>query len=99
MRRHTILVTETAILEKVESLTTPESPWSVIIWDDPVNTMEYVSKVLQRQFGFSRERSEELMLKAHNEGKAAVWSGSKNEAEAHCVALHSWGIQSTVSGS
>ena len=86
-------MTETAVLEKVESLTTPESPWSVVIWDDPVNTMEYVSKVLQRQFGFSREKSEELMLKAHNEGKAAVWSGSKNEAEAHCVALHSWGIQ------
>lgn len=42
------------------------SPWSVVIFDDPVNLMPYVTLVLKCIFGYNKERSEKLMLEIHN---------------------------------
>lgn len=89
-------MSDASLLEDIESALDADAVWAVIIWDDPVNTMDYVSKALQKEFGYSKSRAEALMMGAHREGKAAVWSGQRDEAEKHCVSLHGWGIQTTV---
>lgn len=71
-------------------------PWVVIVWDDPVNLMDYVVFVFQELFGFSRRKARKLMLQVHNEGKAAVFSGTKDEAELNVQRLHSYGLWATM---
>ena len=50
----------------------PEHPWVVIVWNDPINLMSYVTFVLQKLFGYPLEVAEKLMLAVHYEGKAVV---------------------------
>ena len=72
-------------------------PWIVIVWDDPINLMHYVTYVFQTHFGFARDKAETLMLQVHNEGKAVVASGPREQAERHVEAMHSYGLWATMS--
>lgn len=71
------------------------TPWQVIVWNDPVNLMTYVAYVFRSHFGFSRARSEELMLQVHHRGRATVFTGNREDAEKHTHAMHNWGLQAT----
>ncbi len=73
-----------------------DSPWIVIVWNDPVNLMNYVTFVLQQLFGYSKEKATTLMLQIHNEGKAVVSSGSKFESERDVNKLHAYGLWATM---
>ena len=57
-----------------------ERPWIVIVWNDPINLMSYVTFVFQKLFGYSREKATKLMLQVHNEGKAVVSGGPREKA-------------------
>ena len=73
-----------------------DSPWITIVWDDPVNLMTYVTHVLMVLFGYSQEKANELMLKIHNEGKAVVNSGTREECEHDVARLHEYGLWATL---
>jgi ATP-dependent Clp protease adaptor protein ClpS len=76
-----------------------ERPWLVIVWNDPINLMSYVTWVLQKLFGYSHEKATKLMLDVHHKGKAVVSSGSREKAELDCVRLHSHGLWATLTKS
>jgi ATP-dependent Clp protease adaptor protein ClpS len=38
----------------------------VIVWNDPINLMSYVTWVFQKLFGYSLEKATELMLDVHD---------------------------------
>lgn len=65
-----------------------ERPWVVIVWNDPVNLMSYVTFVFQKLFGYSLDKATELMLDVHEKGKAVVANGTREEAEMHVFRLH-----------
>ncbi|MDO4252577.1 MAG: ATP-dependent Clp protease adapter ClpS [Rothia sp. (in: high G+C Gram-positive bacteria)] len=69
--------------------------WQVIVWNDPVNLMTYVTYVFRSHFGFSQEKAQQLMLAVHHEGRAVVFTGSREEAERHTQAMHGWGLWAT----
>jgi ATP-dependent Clp protease adaptor protein ClpS len=71
-------------------------PWTLVVWDDPVNLMTYVTWVFTSYFKFSKEKAERLMLQVHTEGRAAVASGSREEMERHVEAMHGYGLQATL---
>ena len=71
-------------------------PWVTVVWNDPVNLMNYVVHVFRSYFGFSREEAERLMLLVHNEGRAIVASGPREEMERHAQAMHDYGLNATV---
>ncbi len=73
-----------------------DKPWLVIVWNDPVNLMSYVVYVLQKLFGYSREKATRLMLEVHHDGKAVVASGGREKAEADVARLHSYGLWATM---
>ena len=62
------------------------TPWNVIVHNDPINLMSYVTLVLQRVFGYPRDRAERLMLEVHTRGRSLVWSGGREQAERARVA-------------
>jgi ATP-dependent Clp protease adaptor protein ClpS len=70
--------------------------WFVIVWDDPVNLMSYVTLVLRKVFGHSRERAEQLMLQVHHEGRAIVAQEPREQAELHVAQLHGYGLHATL---
>jgi ATP-dependent Clp protease adaptor protein ClpS len=74
----------------------PDTPWVTIVWDDPVNLMTYVSFVFRSYFGFSAAEAERLMLLVHNEGRAVVASGNREQMERHVSAMHGYGLQASV---
>ncbi|GAA4748528.1 hypothetical protein GCM10025783_20860 [Amnibacterium soli] len=71
-------------------------PWTLVVWDDPVNLMTYVTWVFTTYFEFSKPKAERLMLQVHTEGRAAVASGSREEMERHVEAMHGYGLQATL---
>ena len=70
--------------------------WIVIVWNDPINLMSYVTFVLRKLFGFSVEEATKLMLQVHNDGKAVVSSGEKEKAEFDVARLHAHGLWATL---
>ena len=74
----------------------PELPWIVIVWNDPVNLMSYVTWVFQKLFGYPRAKAEKLMMDVHTKGKAVVSSGSREKAEFDVSRLHAHGLWATM---
>ncbi|CAN5261071.1 ATP-dependent Clp protease adapter ClpS [soil metagenome] len=81
-------VTETRVEEDL--------PWQVVVWNDPVNLMDYVVWVLRRLFGHSIEEATRLMLAVHNEGRATVAQGPREQAEMDAYRLHQHGLWATI---
>src|SRR6202020_2477529 len=72
------------------------APWVTIVWDDPVNLMNYVTYVFQKLFGYSEPHATKLMLQVHNEGKAVVSAGSRESMEVDVSKLHAAGLWATL---
>jgi ATP-dependent Clp protease adaptor protein ClpS len=73
-----------------------DRPWIVIVWNDPVNLMSYVTFVFQKLFGYSLEKATKLMLDVHHKGKAVVSSGPREKAELDVFRLHEHGLWATM---
>ena len=73
-----------------------DRPWIVIVWNDPINLMSYVTLVFQKLFGYSHEQATKLMLQVHFEGKAVVSSGKREKAELDVSRLHAYGLWATM---
>jgi len=73
-----------------------DRPWIVIVWNDPVNLMTYVTLVFRQLFGYTEAKATELMLQVHNEGKAVVSSGTHEKAEYDVARLHAKGLWATM---
>jgi ATP-dependent Clp protease adaptor protein ClpS len=84
------------ILEETSEDVALDLPWNVVVHNDPINLMSYVTMVFQRVFQFSRERATKHMLEVHQKGRSIVWSGSKEKAELYVQQLHSHLLLSTM---
>lgn len=73
-----------------------DRPWITIVWDDPVNLMNYVTYVFIKLFNFSKEKAHKLMMQVHTEGKAVVASGTREEMERVVQQLHEHGLWATL---
>ena len=81
--------------ELEESLST-DKPWLVIVWNDPINLMSFVTFVFQKLFGYSKEKATKLMLDVHHKGRAVVSSGTRERAELDVYRLHEYGLWATM---
>jgi ATP-dependent Clp protease adaptor protein ClpS len=73
-----------------------DRPWVVLVWNDPINLMEYVQFVFQKLFGYSKEKARQLMLDVHLRGKAVVSNGTRESAELDVFRLHEHGLWATM---
>jgi len=70
--------------------------WRVVLLNDPVNRMSYVVMVLRRVFGFAEEEARRHMMEVHESGRSIVWSGTREQAEAHMFALQQWHLTAVI---
>jgi len=89
-------VTQTIESTEIREETVLDSAWITLVWNDPVNLMSYVSYVFRSYFGFSREEADKRMLQVHNDGRAVVATGAREEMERHVEAMHDFGLWATV---
>ncbi len=88
--------TTPVIESNVDDETAEDHPWVVIVWNDPINLMSYVTHVLQKLFGYDLEKATALMLDVHHKGKAVVSSGAREQAELHVFRLHEHGLWASM---
>lgn len=81
--------TEEITITETDTETDLDTPWNVIVYDDPVNLMSFVTLVLQRVFGYPKEKAETLMMEVHNLGQSVVWTGQREQAELYVQQLQS----------
>jgi len=82
--------------EEIRAIFSGDTPWVTVVWDDPVNLQTYVVYVFMELFGYPKARATELMLQVHNEGKAIVSTGSREEMEHDVARLHEYGLWATI---
>jgi ATP-dependent Clp protease adaptor protein ClpS len=73
-----------------------DRPWIVLVWNDPINLMSYVTFVFQKLFGYSLEKATELMLDVHHKGRAVVSNGTREKCELDVFRLHEHGLWATM---
>jgi ATP-dependent Clp protease adaptor protein ClpS len=71
-------------------------PWQVVVHNDPVNLMTYVTMVFQKVFGLPREKAEQHMLEVHQQGRSILWSGMRERAELYVQQLHGYLLLATL---
>ena len=83
--------TKTHEQTETKTKTRTARPWKVIVHDDPVTLMSYVTQALRDIFGYGPQKAQKLMMTVHEQGKAIVWTGGRERAEvyaAKCQARH-----------
>ena len=86
----------TVELEDTDVITAYESPYSLIVWNDEVNTFEWVIETLMEVCGHSQEQAEQCAMIIHTKGKYAVKRGSYDELKPQCDAITERGIGATI---
>jgi ATP-dependent Clp protease adaptor protein ClpS len=81
-------------LEEVETITV--DPYQLIVWNDDVNTFEWVIETLVEVCGHSYEQAEQCAYIIHFNGKYAVKKGSYEHLRPKCDAILERGINATV---
>jgi len=82
--------------EETDVLTTLDEPYSLIVWNDEVNTFEWVIETLVEVCGHSTEQAEQCAYIIHFQGKYAVKQGSYDELKPQCDAITERGIGATL---
>jgi ATP-dependent Clp protease adaptor protein ClpS len=91
MSAPTITEPRTRTKPDTERTTQRQPPYSVILHNDDVNTMDFVVLVLQKVFGYTVEKCVQLMLEAHKADRCIVWTGTREVAELKADQIHSCG--------
>ena len=88
--------TATKNWEATDVMTTSDETSSLIVWNDEVNTFEWVIETLVEVCGHSTEQAEQCAYIIHFQGKYAVKQGSYDELKPQCDAITDRGIGATI---
>jgi ATP-dependent Clp protease adaptor protein ClpS len=89
-------MSESDTLTQTRETTQLDAPWNVIVHDDPVNLMAYVTYVLIKIFGYDEKKATVLMLQVHKLGRSVVWSGDREKAEFYTQQLQAHQLKTSL---
>ena len=82
--------------EDVDVLDSTDHSCSLIVWNDEVNTFEWVIDALVEICDQTQEQAEQCAMIIHSHGKYAVKHGGYNELKPMCDAITDRGIGATI---
>jgi len=82
--------------EETDLLTSLDEPYNLIVWNDEVNTFQWVIETLIEVCGYTHEQAEQCSYIIHFQGKYAVKQGSYDELKPLCDAITDRGIGATI---
>src|ERR1051325_6447597 len=80
----------------IDVLTSVEEPFNLIVWNDEINTFEWVIETLIDVCGHSAEQAEQCAYIIHFQGKYAVKNGTYDDLKPQCDAITERGIGATI---
>ena len=83
-------------LEQIDVLIAEESPCQLIVWNDEVNTFDWVIETLIQVCSHSQQQAEQSAMIIHTKGKYAVKEGSYDYLKPMCDAITDRGIGATI---
>ena len=89
-------MSETITEQETQQQESLDAPWNVVVHNDPINLMSYVTKVFQEVFGYAREKAQKHMLEVHQLGRSILWTGARERAEAYVQQLHGHLLLATI---
>lgn len=81
---------------ETDLLTEVESPYSLIVWNDEVNSFDWVIQTLVEICNHSTEQAEQCAMIIHSQGKYAVKQGNYEDLKPMCDAITERGIGATI---
>ena len=81
---------------KTDTATKTARPWNVIVHDDPVTLMVYVTRAFMQIFGYPQLKAQRLMMEVHKTGRSVVWTGAREQAEVYVHKLHKHHLLATL---
>jgi ATP-dependent Clp protease adaptor protein ClpS len=90
------VIPETITKTETKEETSQDSPWRVIVLNDPVNLMNYVVMVFKRVLGFDDSKATKHMREVHEKGRSVVWTGEREKAENFAFQLQHWHLQTIL---
>src|ERR1700753_2541534 len=88
--------THTKFSEEPEVDVLEENLCHLIVWNDEVNTFEWVIETLIEVCGHNVEQAEQCAMIIHTKGQYAVKEGSYDDLKPMCDAITERGIGATV---
>jgi ATP-dependent Clp protease adaptor protein ClpS len=89
-----------ATKERTDTKSKPETslapPWNIVVHDDPVTLMNYVTKVFMQVFGYGKDKAHKLMMEVHQTGRSIVWTGAREQAEVYAQKLQAHHLLTTL---
>lgn len=86
----------TGLLERTDLAAASDTPWQTLLWNDPVNLEHVVTHVLMEVLGCPKDRAQMLMLRAHTEGRAAIFDGPQDKCQSIADRLGAHGLWATI---
>ena len=80
-------------------LTRLAPPWNVVVHDDPVTLMSYVTRVFMKVFGYPEPKARDLMMEVDDTGRSVVWTGGRERAETYVHTLQGYHLLATLESS
>lgn len=87
---------QTVVEKEAKTKQAVDVPWSVVVHNDPVNLMSYVTMVFEKVFGYPKEKAERHMMEVHQKGRSILWSGLREPAECYVQQLHAYLLLATI---
>ncbi|MBA3961622.1 MAG: ATP-dependent Clp protease adapter ClpS [Chthoniobacterales bacterium] len=84
------------ITEETKTREARDLPWQVVVHNDPVNLMSYVTMVFQKVFGYPKQKAEMHMLEVHRQGRSILWHGVRERGELFVQQLHGYLLLATI---
>ncbi len=91
-----VVVPERTVGEKTDEKEALDPGFLVIVWNDPVNLMDYVTHVFMKVFGWNKTKAETHMLEVHQKGKSVVAREGFEKAEYYVHQLQSYHLEATM---
>ena len=87
---------DTTTLTETDTSVSTQPRWNVVVHDDPVNLMAYVTFVLMKVFGYNAKVATTMMLQVHHQELSIVWSGEREKAEFYAQQLQVHQLKTTL---
>ena len=90
------LMADSDTVTQTRETTALDVPWNVVVHDDPVNLMQYVTYVLMKVFGYDEKKATTLMMQVHQQGRSIVWTGEREKAEFYTQQVQSHQLKTSL---
>lgn len=87
---------QTEVSEEIEGAVSTAQPYELMLWNDDVNTFDFVIESLVNVCEHTLEQAEQCTLLVHYKGKCVVKTGPLKALKQQCTSLLNRGLSAEI---